>query len=183
MKSRHAAADNPKDVANDEGKNARAMRSAGLRAGLGGSVGLLVVLLISLIRIPSPLGTCLVTLGFVVVWVVTGVLAGVQAEEVIQTRRQAVGTGAMAGFVAGIGGGIAAMAIAAFGALFPDLGEGVLAQLSPAQLEALAQIGFPPDVIRLAGSILSAMMACGVGGTAVSVALGALGGRIYFRLR
>ena len=159
------------------------MNLSALKAGLAGSVGLLVVLLISLVPIPSPLGTCLVAFGFVVVWVGTGMLAGVLAGDGVKTRRQAVGAGAMAGFVAGIGGGIAAMVIAAFGALFPDLGEGVLAQFSPSQLEALAQVGLVPEAIRLAGSVLSAMLACGVGGTAVSVALSALGGRIYFRVR
>jgi hypothetical protein len=183
MKSRRAAAQNPEGVANEGGKDARAIKPSGLKAGLTGSAGLMVVLLISLVPIPFPLGTCLVTLGFVVVWIGTGMLAGVLAESEIQTRRQAVTNGAMAGFVAGIGGGIAAMVIAAFGALFPDLGEGVLAQFSPGQLQALAQIGFGPDIVRLAGSILSAMMACGAGGTVVSIALGALGGRIYFRLR
>ncbi len=183
MKSRRAVVRNPEGAENEGEKGARAIRPAGLKAGLTGSIGLLVVLLISFVPIPFPLGTCLVILGFVVAWVGTGMLAGVLAEGEIQTRRQAVTNGAVAGFVAGIGGGIAAMVIAAFGILFPDLGEGVLAQFSPGQLEALAQIGFRPDIIRLAGSILSAMMACGVGGTVISIALGALGGRIYFRLR
>ena len=144
---------------------------------------MLVILLISLVPIPFPLGTCLVTLGFVVVWIGTGMLAGLLAEDEIQTRPHAVRAGAMAGFIAGICGGVAGMLVAAFGALFPDLGEGVLAQFSPAQVEALTQIGVAPDAIRLVGSIMSAMFVCGIGGMAVSVALGSLGGRIYFRMR
>jgi hypothetical protein len=144
---------------------------------------LFVILLISLIPIPFPLGTCLVVLGFFVVWIGTGMLAGLLAEDGIQTRAQAVSSGAFAGFVAGIGGGIAGMLVAAFGALFPDLGEGVLAQFSPAQVEALSQTGIAADAIRLAGSIVSAMFVCGLGGVLVAVALGSLGGRIYFRLR
>jgi hypothetical protein len=159
------------------------MRPSTLRAGLVGSLGLLVILLISLIRIPFPLGTCLVTLGFFVVWIGTGMLAGLMAEEEIQDRRQAVLTGAAAGFMAGIGGGIAGMLVAAFGALFPDLGEGFLAQFSPAQVESLAQAGFATEAIQLAGSIVSAMMVCGIGGTVISAVLGSLGGRLYFRLR
>lgn len=159
------------------------MRPSTLKAGLAGGLGLLIILLISLIPIPFPLGTCLVTLGFVVVWIGTGMLAGLLAEDEIQTRPQAVRTGAMAGFIASIGGGIAGMLVAAFGALFPDLGEGALAQFSPAQVEALAQMGVAPDAIRLVGSIVSAMLVCGIGGMLVSVALGSLGGRIYFRLR
>ena len=159
------------------------MRPSTLKAGLAGGLSLLVILLISLIPIPFPLGTCLVVLGFVVVWIGTGMLAGLLAEDEIQTRPQAVRAGAVAGFIAGIGGGIAGMLVAAFGALFPDLGEGVLAQFSSAQLEALAQTGVAPDAIRLAGSILSAMLVCGIGGIVVAVTLGSLGGRIYFRLR
>jgi hypothetical protein len=184
MESRRPSAKVQRGAALEEDrKDVRVMSASGLKAGLAGGIGLLVVLLISLVPIPFPLGTCLTTLGFVVVWVGTGMLAGVLAEDEIRTRRQAVGTGAIAGFVAGIGGGIAAMVIAAFGALFPDLGEGMLAQFSPAQVEALTQIGVLPYAVRLAGSILSALVACGIGGTAVSVALAALGGRIYFRLR
>jgi hypothetical protein len=129
------------------------------------------------------LGTCLVTLGFIVVWIGTGMLAGLLAEDEVQTRREAVVTGAVAGFVAGIVGGIAGMLVAAFGGLFPDLGDGVLAQLSPAQVETLAQMGIVADAVRLAGSIVSAMMFCGIGGTVVAIALGSLGGRFYFRLR
>lgn len=159
------------------------MRPSTLKAGLAGSLGLLVILLISLIPIPFPLGTCLVTLGFFVIWIGTGMLAGLLAEDEIQTRHQAVLIGAVAGFVAGIGGGIAGMLVAAFGGLFPDLGEGVLAQFSPAQVESLAQMGVAPDAIQLAGSIVSAMMFCGLGGALVSVTLGSLGGRLYFRLR
>lgn len=159
------------------------MRPSTLKAGLAGGLGLLVIVLISLIPIPFPLGTCLVVLGFVVVWIGTGMLAGLLAEDEIRTRPQAVRAGAMAGFIAGIGGGISGMLVAAFGALFPDLGEGVLAQFSPAQVETLAQIGVAPDAVRLAGSIFSAMLVCGIGGMLVSLALGSLGGRIYFRLR
>jgi len=159
------------------------MRPSTLKAGLAGGFGLLVILLISLVPIPFPLGTCLATLGFFVIWIGTGILAGLLAEDEIQTRAQAVRTGAMAGFIAGIGGGIAGMLVAAFGGLFPDLGEGVLAQFSPAQVEALTQVGVAADAVRLAGSIMSAMLVCGIGGMVVSVALGSLGGRIYFRLR
>jgi hypothetical protein len=161
----------------------RTTNRSGLKAGIVGSVGLLVVLLISFIPIPFPLGTCLVALGFLVVWIGTGMLAGLLGEEDIETRRQAVTNGAMAGFVAGIGVSVAAMALAALGALFPEFGAGVVAQFSPAQLSSMAASGLGPDIIRVVGSVLAALFACGVGGTAVSVALGALGGRIYFRLR
>jgi hypothetical protein len=164
-------------------RTTRTTNRSGLKAGIVGSVSLLVILLISLIPIPFPLGTCLVAFGFLVVWIGTGMLAGLLGEEDIETRRQAVTNGAMAGFVAGIGVSVAAMALAALGALFPEFGAGVVAQFSPAQLSSMAASGLGPDIIRVVGSVLAALFACGVGGTAVSVALGALGGRIYFRLR
>ena len=159
------------------------MNASTLKAGLAGSMGLLIVLLVSFVRVPFPLGTCLVTLGFLVVWIGTGVLAGLLAENEIQTRRQAVAQGAVAGIIAGIGGGIAAMVVAAFGALFPDLGEGVLAQFSAGQIEAMGQFGIVPEAIQLAGAVLSAFLVCGIGGAVVSMVFGSLGGRIYFRLR
>ena len=159
------------------------MNTSTLKAGLAGSMGLLVVLLISFVRVPFPLGTCLVTLGFVVVWIGTGALAGLLAEDQIQTRRQAVAQGAVAGIIAGVGGGVAAMVVAALGALFPDLGEGVLAQFSAGQIEAMGQVGIVPEAIQLAGAVLSALLVCGMGGAVVSMIFGSLGGRIYFRLR
>jgi hypothetical protein len=174
---------NPQGVTNEEGNDAQRTTGPELKAGLAGSGGLLIILLISLLPIPQPFGSCLVIMGFSVIWVGTGMLAGILAENVVQTRPQAVRTGATAGFVSGIGGGIAGMIVAAFGALFPDLGAGILAQFSPSQVEALGQVGIAPDAISIAGSVLSAMLACGMGGTAVSIILGSLGGRIYFRLR
>jgi hypothetical protein len=166
-----------------EGREARTTTRSGVKAGIVGSFGLLVVLLINFIPIPFPLGTCLVSLGFFVAWIGTGMLAGLLGEDDIKTRRQAVTNGAMAGFVAGIGVSLAAMALAALGALFPEFGAGVVAQFSPAQLNSMARTGLGPDILRAAGSVLAAMFACGVGGTVVSVALGSLGGRLYFRLR
>jgi hypothetical protein len=183
MQNRRPPARKSGGATGKEGRNLRTTNRSGLKAGVAGSFGLLLVLLISFIPIPFPLGTCLVTFGFFVIWIGTGVLAGLLGEEDIETRREAVANGAMAGFVAGIGVSVAAMALAALGALFPDFGEGVLAQFSPAQVEALADMGLGPDIIQAVGSVLSALIACGIGGTAVAVALGALGGRIYFNLR
>jgi hypothetical protein len=159
----------------------RATAGAAFKAGVVGGLGLVVVLLIGLI--PIPLRICMVGFGFVVVWIGAGMLAGVLGEDKIESRRQAVGSGALAGFVAAIVGGIGAMALAALGTMFPELGEGVLAQFSPAQLESLAQQGIDSDLIRLAGSTLAALLACGIGGVIPSMAMASLGGRLYFRLR
>ena len=162
-----------------EKERRRAISSAGLKAGLAGGVGLMILRLISLI--PSSAFTlCLVVPGILVVCLSTGMLAGLLAGDKLETHGQAMRAGAWAGFVAGISGGIAGMVIAAFGAvLLLDLGEGLVAQLTTSQLETLAQWGFLPETIRLAGSVLSALLFCGVGGTATSVILSTLGGRIY----
>ena len=162
-----------------EKERARAISAAGLKAGLVGGVGLLILRLISLI--PSNVFTlCLVVPGILVVCLSTGMLAGLLAGDKLETHGQAMRAGAWAGFVAGISGGIAGMVIAAFGAvLLLDMGEGLVAQFSASQLEMLAQMGILPETIRLAGSVLSALLFCGVGGTATSVILSTLGGRIY----
>ncbi len=162
-----------------EKERSRAISAAGLKAGLVGGVGLTILRLISLI--PSSAFTlCLVVPGILVVGLSTGMLAGLLAGDKLETHGHAMRAGAWAGFVAGITGGIAGMVIAAFGAvLLLDMGEGLVAQFSASQLESLAQIGFLPETIRLAGSVVSALLFCGVGGTAVSVILSTLGGRIY----
>ncbi len=162
-----------------EKERARAISSAGLKAGLVGGVGLAILRLISLI--PSNAFTlCLVVPGILVVGLSTGMLAGLLAGDKLETHGHAMRAGAWAGFVAGICGGIAGMVIAAFGAiLLLDMGEGLVAQFSPTQLESMAQMGILPETIRLAGSVLSALLLCGVGGTATSVVLSTLGGRIY----
>jgi hypothetical protein len=162
-----------------EKERTRAISSAGLKAGLAGGAGLAILRLISLI--PSSAFTlCLVVPGILVVCLSTGMLAGLLAGDKLETHRHAMRAGAWAGFVAGITGGIAGMVIAAFGAiLLLDMGEGLVAQFSASQLESLAQMGILPETIRLAGSVLSALLLCGVGGTATSVVLSTLGGRIY----
>jgi hypothetical protein len=43
-------------------------------------------------------------------------------------------------------------------------------------------MGITPDTIRLAGSVLFALLLWGGAGTAVAMILSALGGRLYFRL-
>jgi hypothetical protein len=148
----------------------RARSSAALKAGIAGAVGLLILLLIRLV--PVPLVTCLVVPGFPLILGSAGVLAGILAGDYIQTSGQAVQVGAIAGFASGVGGGITAMVLAAFGLMFSDLGAGVQAQFSAAQLHS-----------QQIGAVLWALLFCGAGGTAAGAFMGALGGRIYFRLR
>jgi hypothetical protein len=159
----------------------RARSSAALKAGIAGAVGLLILLLIRLV--PVPLVTCLVVPGFPLILGSAGVLAGILAGDYIQTSGQAVQVGAIAGFASGVGGGITAMVLAAFGLMFSDLGAGVQAQFSAAQLHSLAQSGITAELIQQIGAVLWALLFCGAGGTAAGAFMGALGGRIYFRLR
>jgi hypothetical protein len=56
-------------------------------------------------------------------------------------------------------------------------------QFSAAQLRDLAQSGISPELIQQIGSVLWALLFCGAGGIAAGAFMGALGGRIYFRLR
>jgi hypothetical protein len=154
---------------------------AAIRSGLVGGLGVFVLLMLRLIQLP--LLICLVVPGFVVVYVGVGMLAGVLAGDDIQTARQAMGVSAVAGFVTGVIGAIIAMFLAAFGLMLPRLGDGVLAQFSPAQLENMAAAGISPDFIRLAGSVFFALLLWGIVVTIISVILSVVGGRIYYRLR
>jgi hypothetical protein len=167
----------------DEGANLRARYSASLKAGIAGAFGMALLLLVSLVDVP--LVTCLVVPGFLLVFGGSGILAGILAGDAIQTRSQATQVGAIAGFVSGLGGGVTGMALAAFGLipLFVDLGAGVQAQFTAVQLRSLAQSGITGEVVRQAGAVLWALALCGAGGTGLGVLLGALGGRIYSRLR
>jgi hypothetical protein len=165
----------------DTGADQPVLSIPGVKAGAAGGFGLLVLLLMNLLSLP--LLACLVVPGYVVVLVVTGMLAGLLANDQLTTRGQATRIGVTAGFVAGICGGVTAVFLAAFGLTFSNLGQGVLAQFSPAQLANLARVGITPDTIRLAGSVLFALLLWGGAGTAAAMILSALGGRIYFRLR
>ena len=161
----------PKRVARPEPVQDRAGQStrtwAGVRAGAVGGLGVFVLLLLRLVQLP--LMICLVVPGFVVVYIGVGMLAGVLAGDDIRTPGQAMGTSAIAGFVTGVIGAVIAMLLAAFGLMLPRLGDGVLAQFSPAQLENLAASGLTPDFIRLAGAVLFAMLLWGVVATLVRV--------------
>lgn len=154
---------------------------AGLKAGLVGSLGLIFLQLVNLIQIPLLL--CLELPGYVLLLLVTGALAGLFGSRHVETVRQAVRVGALGGFVTGIVGGILGMLLAALGFTFRSLGYGVLAQFSPSQIEQLAQSGITPDVIQIAGSVFSALLIWGIGGTLLSMIMSAIGGSIYYRLR
>jgi hypothetical protein len=165
----------------DDGADVRAMGAASVKAGLIGAVGMVILLLINQVNLP--LLPCLVVPGIILVLLVTGMLAGLLAGDYLKTRGQAMRVGVAAGFIAGLGAGCIALVLAAFGLMLSQLGDGVLAQLSPSQLKQLAQMGVVPNTVRVAGAVLAALLLWGVGGTIIGMILGALGSRLYFRIR
>ena len=72
------------------------MIMSSLKAGLVGGFGILLLMLISLV--PFEFLACLVIPGFLVVWLTTGLLAGVFAGDSIQNSQQGGKVGWMAGF-------------------------------------------------------------------------------------
>jgi hypothetical protein len=138
-------------------------------------------MLINLVNLP--LLPCLVVPGFIVALLVTGMLAGLMAGDHLKTPGQAMRAGFMAGFVAGLGAGFMAVVLSAFGLMFTELGEGVRTQFTSLQLRNLAEMGISGDAIRMAGAVALAFLLWGIGGTIVAVILGALGARLYYRLR
>jgi hypothetical protein len=154
---------------------------AALKAGMVGGLGLTFLQLVGLIKIPLLL--CLELPGYILLLLITGALAGLFASRQIEIPRHALRVGALGGFVTGVIGGLLGMMLAAFGLTFRNLGYGILAQFSSSQLEDMAQWGMTSEVIQIMGSVLFALLIWGVGGTLISMVLGALGGHIYYRLR
>ena len=168
-------------VVADEGAETRTVAVAGLKAGVVGAIGASILLLINLVNLP--LLPCLVVPGFIVVLLVTGMLAGLMAGDRLKTPGQATRAGITAGFVAGLGAGFMAVVLSAFGLMFTELGEGVRTQFTSLQLRNLAEMGISGDAVRMAGAVALAFIIWGIAGTIVAVILGALGARLYYRLR
>jgi hypothetical protein len=155
--------------------------SAGVKAGFIGAAGMAVLMLISLVQLP--LLPCLVIPGFITVLLVTGLLGGVLAGDRVQSPGQATQVGLAAGFTAGLGAAAVAVVLAAAGLLLADLGAGVRAQFSPAQLNNLADMGISTRTVEIGGAVAAAVVVWGVFGTLIAVLLGMLGARLYYRLK
>lgn len=166
----------------DEATSARLRQLATFKAGGGGSLAVLILLLVSLLPLPVPVLPCIVIPGLVIVYSSVGVLAGVLAGDHIYNGGQATQTGALAGFLCGIGGGVAAMALAALGLIFNQLGADVAQQL-PEMQRTLTGLGMAAETYPQLVAVLLALGICGALGTFLALVFGALGGRIYFRLR
>ncbi len=151
---------------------------AAFKAGIMG--GLVISLLLILYQLSLPfLQIVFIPMAMIIVWVVTGIGAAMMAGDRVITGRQGWKTGMLAGLVSGIVGGITSMVIAALGLTFTGYGEGVLTQFSDTQLTSLVNAGFTEQMIITSGSVLSAMVVCGVGGMVLSALLGGVGGWLY----
>ncbi len=151
-----------------------------LKASLIGGVGILLLLLISLI--PFQFLACLVIPGFLVVWLTTGMLAGIFAGDNIVTSHQGGKVGWMAGFWSGIYGGIVAMIMAAFGIVMVQFGHGVVSQFTPEQLATISGYGLSPEIIAMTGRVFGALIVYGVIGSLVAGLFSSIGGIIYPKL-
>ncbi len=168
-------------MAADDDTNAGAVGLAGVKAGVAGAIGLALLMLINLVNIPLLL--CLVLPGFLMVMFVAGMLAGLLAGDRLKTPAQATQGGIAAGFVSGLGAALMAVLLSASGLMFTQMGEGVRAQFTPLQLKNLADMGISAAAVETGGAVLLAFLIWGVGGTIVAILVGALGSRLYFRLR
>jgi hypothetical protein len=171
---------------NKKSQKAGSIVVPGLKASLVGGFGILILMLIGLIPPPENLPfvslAFLVIPGFLVVCLATGLLAGIFAGDKAKNSIQGGKVGWMAGFWAGVFGGIIAMFMAAIGVLMDNLGQGVVSQFTPEQLNALVAYGLTPDTIALAGRVFGALVMYGVAGSLIAALVSSIGGMIYPKL-
>lgn len=152
--------------------------STAFKAGFWGGLGISALLLVY--QISFPLKTALIPPAMIIVWIVTGIGAAMLMGSDVETSQDGRKVGVIAGIVSGTIAGITAMIIAAFGSTFGQLG--ILEQFSEAQLKTLTESGFTDQLIIVAGQIIAALFACGIGGIIVSGLLGGFGGWLYPKL-
>ena len=90
--------------------------------------------------------------------------------------------GWMAGFWAGVIGGIVAMTMAAFGVIMVDFGQNIVNQFPGDQMAGLVNYGLTPEVLAMAGRVSGALIVYGVIGSLVSGLFSSVGGMIYPKL-
>lgn len=152
--------------------------ASSLKASLMGGFGIWLLMLISLI--PAPFLAWLVIPGFVVVCFCTGLIAGILAGDQVKTSHQGGQTGWIAGFWAGIYGGVMAMLLAAAGLLMAHFGQGVVNQFTPDQVEGLVGFGLTPEDIALTGRVFGALIIYGLIGALLSGLFSAIGGMVLY---
>ena len=169
-----------------KGQSANSTVAPGLKASVVGGFGLLILMLISLIPPPENLPfvslAFLVIPGFLVVCLATGLLAGIFSGDKVSNSQQGGKVGWMAGFWAGIMGGLGAMFMAGQGLLLVDFGQNVVSQIEPELLHAAAAY-VTPATLALAARVFGALLVYGLVGALVTALLGTIGGMIYPHLR
>ncbi len=171
---------NKRAVKTQKPQSSGSVFASSLKASLIGGFGILLLMLIGLI--PLWYLAFLVIPGFLVVWISTGLLAGVLAGDHIKSSHQGGKVGWMAGFWAGVFGGLVAMILAATGVLMANFGQGFVNQFTPEQLAGLVEYGLTPNVVALMGRVLGALVVYGVIGSLISGLFSSLGGMIYPKL-
>ena len=154
--------------------------ASSLKASLVGGVGVLLLTLISLI--PFQFLAFLVIPGFLVVWLSTGMLAAIFAGDKISNTQQGGKVGWMAGFWAGIYGGLIAMILAATGIFMVNFGQGVVTQFTPEQLQSFLNYGLTPNILAIFGRVFGALIMFGVIGSLISGLFSSIGGMLYPKL-
>jgi hypothetical protein len=157
-----------------------------LRASKFGGLGLVVLMLTLFIPWPANMpGLAMLAqwvIAFVVISLATGLLAVMLAGETITTMQQAGEISWVAGFWAGILGGIFAMFLAAHGVLLQSFGQGVARNIYPLCLSGW-QFVFSPEVIALIGRVIGAFMVYGLISALVMAIISTIGGMLFSELK
>lgn len=164
----------------NKSKKSGSLFASSFKASLVGGFGVLILMLISLI--PFQFLAFLVIPGFLVVWLSTGMLAGIFAGDQVQNSHQGGKVGWMAGFWSGIYGGLIAMVLAAAGVFMVNFGQNVVTQITPDQLASLSSYGLTPNAIAVVGRVFGALIIYGVIGSLISGLFSSIGGMIYPKL-
>ncbi len=151
------------------------MKSPALKAGLIGSLILIVVALISLIPLVGCLSLPLEWLAYIGI----GALAGYWLAPVRQAGR-AAGQGALAGLIAGLVAGVMRTVLAPVSLALSGGAQAMVSLVPPESLELFRQADIDPGVLFGPGVLTAVTAVCCLPAALLSgVALGALGGVIY----
>ncbi len=137
------------------------MMRVGIRAGLLGGLGELVLSFFSLIPL---VGSCLMWLFNLLLWVVLGALVAQGSTTAVITRENDVAlAGGLAGLLAGAIGGLLTLLLAPLGLLLLGGSQGALHLLPPELLRLYREAGVDPRVLfSPTGVLLTMSLSCGL---------------------
>ena len=147
----------------------------GLKAG---GIGAAVAVVLTLLGQISFLGCCTFILTFVL-WIGVGVLAGYLGSKTnpMQTAGEAAQSGAVAGVITALAGGLIATIISAIQLALGGTAQ-VLSQIPPEQLRQLREVGVDPAILGGVGGVAAIVGCCCIVGPLLAAALGAGGGAL-----